>query len=257
MITLDFERLGLKTGYRILDIGCGTGRHTAAAFRLPGVTAVGADVNWIELCQARSRLQLHQRLGEYDEGQWALTAADIGSLPFKACSFQLVICSEVLEHVADHRRALAEAARVLQPGHLLAVSVPSFWPEQLCWKLSKQYNLSSNGHLRIYRKKKLTDLLQRAGLTPVASHRAHGLHAPFWWLKCLIGPARDDHPLVVLYHRFLVWDMLKKPKLTRLIEKLVNPLMGKSLVIYCRKEVHPAPVMRFNTPSVRVIGSSS
>ena len=81
------------------------------------------------------------------------------------------------------------------------------------------------------------NLLQGAGVTPFASHRAHGLHAPFWWLKCLVGPARSDHPLVQLYHRLLVWDMMKKPKATHVLERLLNPVMGKSLVIYCRKEV--------------------
>jgi SAM-dependent methyltransferase len=235
LITLEFERLHIKKGYRILDIGCGSGRHSCAAFRRPGVTAIGADVNWSELCEAKSRLQLHEKLGEHAGGRWALAAADICDLPFEDGSFQLVICSEVLEHIADHRRAIAEAARVLQPGHLLAVSVPSFWPERLCWTLSKEYSGSDNGHLRIYRKKQLLQLLRSAGLQPFASHRAHSLHAPFWWLKCLVGPDRSDHRLVALYHRLLVWDMMKKPKTTRRIEKLLNPLMGKSLVVYCRK----------------------
>ncbi len=235
MITLDFKRFRLEKGARVLDIGCGTGRHSCAAFRLPGVTVIGADVDWTDIREAKARLQLHERLGEHAGGSWALAGADILALPFKDHSFQLVICSEVLEHVADHRRALAEAARVLQPGHLLAVSVPSFWPEKLCWKLSGHYAQSSNGHLRIYRKKKLVGLLHAAGLTPFAFHRAHGLHAPFWWLKCIVGPARDDHPLVDVYHRFLLWDMMKKPLATRLIETLLNPLMGKSLVVYCRK----------------------
>jgi ubiquinone/menaquinone biosynthesis C-methylase UbiE len=237
VITLEFDRLGLRNGYRILDIGCGTGRHSAEAFRHPGVVAIGADVDWADICEAKSRLQQHEKLGEHAGSRWALAGADILALPFKDGSFQLVICSEVLEHIQDHHQALAEAARVLQPGQLLAVSVPSYWPEKLCWKLSKQYARESNGHIRIYRKKKLMNLLHRAGVTPFASHRAHGLHAPFWWLKCLVGPARSDHPLVQLYHRLLVWDMMKKPKATHVLERLLNPVMGKSLVIYCRKEV--------------------
>ena len=236
MITLQFERLELKPGDRVLDIGCGTGRHTAAAFDRTGVTAVGADVNWNDICEARSRLQLHARLGRRGGGRWTLAAGDITALPFKDRSFQLVICSEVLEHIADHRRAVSEAVRVLEPGRLLAVSVPSFWPEKLCWNLSNQYRQSDNGHLRIYRRSTLVDLLRRAGLRPLAFHRAHSLHAPFWWLKCLVGLSRDDHPLVAAYHRLLVWDMMKKPQATRLLERLLNPLMGKSLVVYCRKQ---------------------
>jgi hypothetical protein len=69
-----------------------------------------------------------------------------------------------------------------------------------------------------------------------ARHFAHSLHAPFWWLKCLVGPDRTDSSAVDLYHRFLTWDMMKKPRVTGLIDKLLNPLMGKSLVLYFRKE---------------------
>jgi hypothetical protein len=65
---------------------------------------------------------------------------------------------------------------------------------------------------------------------------AHSLHAPFWWLKCLVGPDRKDSSAVNLYHRFLTWDIMKKPRVTGWLEKLLNPVMGKSLVLYFRKE---------------------
>ena len=67
-------------------------------------------------------------------------------------------------------------------------------------------------------------------------HWAHALHAPFWWLKCIFWERRDDHPLIRLYHRFLVWDLMDRPRLTRMLEAILNPLMGKSLVMYFRKE---------------------
>ncbi len=235
MVTVDFDRLDLAPGARVLDVGCGSGRHAAAAYRLPGARVVGVDVACPDLSAARERLQLHDRLGAHGGGRWDLCAADGLRLPFAEDRFDLVVCAEVLEHVRADDRVLAEIARVLRPGGDLAVSVPRHGPERLCWALSADYAAAEGGHVRIYRTAAILERLAGAGLKPHAAHYAHSLHTPYWWLKCLVGPQRTDARLVNLYHRFLVWDLMKKPRLTRVIERLLNPLLGKSLVVYARK----------------------
>jgi SAM-dependent methyltransferase len=237
MVTVDFGRIELAPGARVLDLGCGSGRHTAAAYRLRGVRAVGVDLAGADLAAARERLQLHDRLNAHGGGRWDLCAADGLRLPFADGRFDLVVCAEVLEHVRAHGRLLSEIARVLRPGGDLAVSVPRYGPERLCWALSADYAAAEGGHVRIYRKPDLMALLAAAGLQPRACHCAHSLHAPYWWLKCLVGPRRTDSRPVNLYHRFLVWDLMKKPRLTRLLERLLNPILGKSLVVYARKAI--------------------
>jgi len=235
MLTVDFDQLKLAPGCRVLDIGCGSGRHTAAAYRIPRAVAVGVDAAQSELGAARRRLELHDRLGEHGGGRWAFCAADGLRLPFAGGRFDLVICAEVLEHVPDHHRAAAEIARVLRPGGNAVVSVPRYGPERLCWALSRDYAPADGGHIRIYRKKALTALLEQAGLRAWCAHHAHSLHTPFWWLKCLAGPARKDARSVNLYHRFLTWDLMQKPHITGFAERLLNPILGKSLVVYCKK----------------------
>jgi hypothetical protein len=42
----------------------------------------------------------------------------------------------------------------------------------------------------------------------------------------------DDHPAAKAYHRMLVWDIMKQPAATRLAEQALNPLIGKSVVVY-------------------------
>jgi len=44
------------------------------------------------------------------------------------------------------------------------------------------------------------------------------------------------------YHKLLVWDLLKRPRITQLLERWMNPVMGKSVVMYFRKHHEPRSV---------------
>ena len=74
-----------------------------------------------------------------------------------------------------------------------------------------------------------------AGLVPSGSHRAHALHSPYWWLRCAVGPTNDTHPLVRAYHQLLVWDIEQAPAVTRVTERVLNPVLGKSVVVYASR----------------------
>ena len=235
MITVDFSCLALKDHGRILDIGCGSGRHTAAAYDSGRGWVIGADPNLRDLREAQARLNLHTVCQPRQGRPWSLTAADIIHLPFKSASFDTVICAEVLEHIAEHRQAVRECIRVLKPGGQLVVSVPRRWPEAICWALSKQYRHTPGGHIRIYHARRLIRLICSSGLALWRKHYAHGLHAPYWWLKCLLGIEREHLWPVTLYQRFLTWEIMQKPRWTRRLERRLNPVMGKSVVLYFSK----------------------
>jgi SAM-dependent methyltransferase len=177
-----------------------------------------------------------------DAGELDAVTSRVGSvqgdalqLPFSDGSFDRVIASEILEHIPADETAMAELTRVLRPGGSMAVTVPRCGPEFINWALSDEYHNIPGGHIRIYRHTELTRRLEAAGLTEVGSHHAHGLHAPYWWLRCLVGPTNDHHPAVATYHRLLVWDIEKAPKVTRYADRVLNPLVGKSLVVYLEK----------------------
>jgi hypothetical protein len=93
--------------------------------------------------------------------------------------------------------------------------------------------------VRIYTRAELEAKLRAAGLAVGFHHHAHGLHSPYWWLKCAVGVHDDDHPLASAYHRLLVWDIMKRPALTRLAERALDPVIGKSLVVYAEKPQAP------------------
>jgi SAM-dependent methyltransferase len=162
-------------------------------------------------------------------------AADATRLPFPDGAFDAIIAAEILEHIPDDAAAMAEIARVLRPGGTAAITVPAWLPERICWALSREYHEVPGGHVRIFTRAELTAKLTAGGLLPTGAHHAHGLHSAYWWLKCAVGVRDDAHPAVQAYHRLLVWDIMRKPALTRLSEAALNPLIGKSLVIYARK----------------------
>ena len=240
MLTVDFGRFPVGPSDRVLDLGCGSGRHAYEAYRR-GADVVACDADEGELrIVAGMATAMHKAREAPATAHARPVAGDGTAMPFGHAVFDRVIAAEVLEHIDDDQAALHEIARVLRPGGLLAVTVPAWLPERICWRLSDDYHNVPGGHVRIYTRPELEAKLRRAGLTVGGHHHAHGLHSPYWWLKCAVGVGDDDHPLARAYHRLLVWDIMKRPVPTRLAERALNPLIGKSLVLYARKPVTPA-----------------
>lgn len=243
MLTVDFTRFPLAPGDRVLDLGCGAGRHAFACYRR-GAHVVALDRNAEEIREVASWFAAMREAGEAPAGAWAVAVeGDALALPFPDDHFDVVILSEVLEHIPDDKGVLAEMVRVLRPGGRIAVTVPRYGPERVCWALSDAYHQVEGGHVRIYRADALLRRLREVGLRPYGTHHAHALHAPYWWLKCAFGVHRegDDAALPVrAYHRLLVWDITKRPLATRLAERALDPLLGKSFVAYATKPHSPS-----------------
>ena len=113
--------------------------------------------------------------------------------------------------------------------------MPRWLPEVINWKLSEDYHNVEGGHIRIYTDKELVDKVTRAGMVVEGKDHAHGLHAPYWWIKCAVGVRNDDHPLARAYHKLLVWEIMKNPRALQLAGKVLDPVIGKSMVLYFRK----------------------
>jgi SAM-dependent methyltransferase len=235
MLTVDFSMIGLKPGMRVLDAGCGSGRHLCEAFRTEGVQVVGADLNWADLCKTRGFLSLMDR---EKRSNWSISRADVTDLPYADGRFDIVVCSEVLEHLSDGKAAVNELVRVLKPGGDLVVSVPRYLPERVCWALSAAYHQEPGGHIRLFKKGELLSLLENAGTRCWRIRYRHGLHAPYWWLRCLVGHKNEQSKPVRLYRRFLEWDIMRHPPVTAMMDRILNPLIGKSIVCYLKKRYH-------------------
>jgi SAM-dependent methyltransferase len=237
VLTVRYDRLGIRPGDRLLDLGAGRGRHAFEAMRR-GAAVVALDADGSEVKDAYAMML---GLAEDDAavrdtgGAGQAVVGDALRLPFAPRSFDRVIAAEVLEHITDDQLALAELARVLRPAGTIAVTVPRWWTELVTWALSDEYHTVPGGHVRIYRRGVLVDRLRQAGLEVYALHHAHALHSPYWWLRALVGVKDDTHPLVRAYHGVLVWDITAHTPFTRIPEAVLNPVLGKSAVLYAKK----------------------
>ena len=130
MLTVDFDRLGVGAGTKVIDVGCGAGRHCFEAYRR-GADVIAFDQNAADLNDVDEILQAMKDKGEVPESARAeAVKGDALDLPYADGTFDCVIASEILEHVPEDDRAIAELVRVLKPGGALAITVPRWLPEQ-------------------------------------------------------------------------------------------------------------------------------
>lgn len=237
MLTVEFDRLQINSDTLFLDAGSGFGRHAYEAARR-GARVVALDYASEEVATTRATFAAMAQAGEIAADRLAgVIRGDATNLPFRDSSFGCIITSEVLEHVPDDVRALSELSRVLRPGGTLAATVPSWFPEKINWMLSDEYHAPfvPGGHVRIYTASELKSKIRASGLAFRGAHRAHGLHSPYWWLRCAVGPARQDHRLVNAYKKFLEWEIVSGPRSIRILDKALSPVLGKSYVVYSQK----------------------
>jgi SAM-dependent methyltransferase len=230
LLTVDLERLDVRPGHRLLDAGCGEGRHCFGALER-GARVVGLDLDYASLRAAvgglRQRAKDNDSMGEMLQG-------DAFHLPFADASFDRVICAEVMEHVHDYVGAARELARVTRPNGRIAVTIPTATSEHLYLRLGDHYFESPGGHIRIFRPRQLAEGLAQAGFATEGVGFAHAIHTPYWMLRSAVGlPDADAFRLVRMY-RWLLIRATTSPFMARL-EKVLDYVCPKSLILYATK----------------------
>ena len=233
MLTFNLNKYELNDNGIMLDVGCGEGRHIFGVMQdYPQMKCVGLDMDNASLNKAEEGYQYFESISnagaEFIKGS-------AYSLPFPDESIDLIVCSEVLEHLHEYNDAVVEIHRVLKPGGKFYASVPASWPEKVCWSLSKDYQNQPGGHLRIFNQLELVSEIKETGFKFLSSEKFHSIHSPYWWLRCLFWKSQDSNFLVNLYKRMLERHILKKPFFLNLLDKALNPLMGKSFSMYFEK----------------------
>lgn len=170
----------LAPGSRVLEVGCGGGATTRAMVGMrPDLVIHACDLS-------RRAIQRAQALG----GDVPYVVASATDLPYSDGSFDAVVFYDVLEHIPDAGRSLAEVFRVLRPGGLLAATVPTEGQpgtfEWFRWKIGWRDDMKAyaKGHVQRFTYRSLRTLLRRHGLRPIRwqySFHVLGQIWDFWY----------------------------------------------------------------------------
>ncbi|MDB0066121.1 class I SAM-dependent methyltransferase [Gammaproteobacteria bacterium] len=234
MLTFDFNRININPEGTMLDLGCGEGRHIFGVMeKFPDLKCIGLDPHIESLDKAFEGLKF---LESISNTKTSFLSGSAYSLPFCDDSFDLVVCSEVLEHLHDYKYAIKEINRVLKPGGQFLASVPAEFPEKICWFLSEAYQNQPGGHLRIFKKNELIKEIVEHNFSFESSQRFHSLHSAYWWLRCLFWKSQESNIIIKGYKKILERHILKKPFFLDSIDKFFNPILGKSIAFYFVKK---------------------
>lgn len=236
MLTVNFNLFKVRDGDSFLDVGCGEGRHSYEAYRLNNGSGITCAMDLDDLCLRKTKYVLdHMDQQNGYNGNRNVLCGDALNLPFKDASFDKIICSEVMEHVADPDQGVEEMVRVLKSGGLLAVTVPTYVPEKTCWILDSDYYNHPGGHVRIFTTPGLIRVLRRHNLGVYAIRYAHAFHSIYWILRCIFGLKNEEAMIPDLYLRFLELQITTNSKFASSVERFFDFIFPKSIVIYTRK----------------------
>lgn len=164
---VDLYRRLIGDGKKILEVGCRAGNLTQ--YYCSGNDIVGVDVD------RNALVEFEKKLGF--ESHWV--DVDSEDLPFDSESFDLVVFSEVMEHLRFPQKALGEISRVLRPEGSLVGSVPNAFRlrNRLKFIMGKPFEVDPS-HLRSYShglvKKELNTTFSKIDIHPVSGHLLGG-----------------------------------------------------------------------------------
>ena len=231
METFNFNSLNLKKIKKVIDVGCGNGRHLKSlGFKLTDAEIIGIDQSVLEITK------LNEEFSDSsckNHNIYRFINGDIRQMEISDNSQDLVVCSEVLEHVPNFETVLEECYRILKPGSVMLISVPTYFPERLCWKYSKKYMQTPGGHIRIFKKNFLKERFKALNLKLFKQHKEHALHSIYWILRARNN--MEESKFLKSFHNLLVKQMFGQAKLSYALEKVLNPFFGKSECFYLRK----------------------
>lgn len=201
---------------RILDAGCGTGGNLERYAELGDATGVDPSPDAVGFCRARGIESVHQ--------------AGLEQLPFADGEFDLIVATDVVEHIEAEQQALRELRRVAAPGGALLLTVPAYM-----WLWSAEDEKLH--HKRRYTRRRLRRAVAAAGWEPTVTTYFNTVLLPaITAAKLLPGPEDDERADLERTPDFLNGPLALPMRFeARLIGAGISLPAGVSLGIVARK----------------------
>jgi SAM-dependent methyltransferase len=228
---VDVDALGVAPGERLVDVGCADG-HLAELLERAGLSVVGVEP------EAYLRERFAQRIRAAG-GAATVVDGSVEALPFDTGSVAAATITEVLEHVPDPAGALRELHRIVRPGGVVCLSVPTSFTERFYWRVHPRYEANST-HLRIFDRRGLERMIRDAGFVIDRWEGRNFAPALSWVFHALLR-SESDHAGVIKQHLWvdrvlgLMWAALGRLGLDERAMRLGDRVFPKSWYVYCRK----------------------
>ncbi len=222
----------VPASHTVIDVGCGDGALIQFCAQ-QGAEVVFIDRDEARLARTNTRIEASPARAKLG------IRSDCAPIPVADNSGDLVICTEVLEHVPDPEAFLSELVRVAKSGGQLLVTVPDSRSEQFVGATAPSAYFEEPNHIRIFSSEQFRELLLGAGLE-IESHQYMGcfwsVYWPLSWLTCEPGaglPVDNPHPIID--HWIRLWEAVQDHPQGHKIRTALNQLLPKSQSIVARK----------------------
>lgn len=228
----NLDAFDVAVGDQVVDIGCGEGPFDIL------LTKAGINVTGVEP-ESYLRKRFTKWAAHTGPGTATVVDGTAEKLPFADGTIRRIIITEVLEHVADPAISLREMYRVLEPGGVACISVPTSHTERIYWRLHPGYEKNST-HLRIFTKQQLLGDITAAGFT-IRHVEGRNFAAALLWVGHALLRSNSDHAGVITQNLWLnrlsdrCWRVLRAIRLEGVFNRIGNKLFPKSWYVYCEK----------------------
>ncbi|MEH6590846.1 MAG: methyltransferase domain-containing protein [Halioglobus sp.] len=221
----------VSPGMRVVDVGCGVGQYSNFCARL------GAQVTAVDI-QADKLASLSANLPESVTGSITGIVSNCDPIPLPDDCADLIICTEVLEHVPSPEDLCREMLRIVKPGGKLVISVPDDRSEQLIKEVAAPAYFQEPNHIRIFSRESFTRLILESGLEIERTEATGAFWSMFFlfkWATTQPGESliEDVQPLTQAWAE--TWHALLKLPNSDSIVRAMNDALPKSQFIIARK----------------------
>lgn len=224
--------LKIRATDTVIDVGCGEGGIIAFCAQ-QGSEVIFVDMDEGKLAATEARVK------QSPAHAYRAIASDCDPIPLPDGSGDVVICTEVLEHVSDPRKFLSELIRVTRPGGQLLVSVPDSRSELLIGVTAPDNYFEAPNHVRVFAADELKSLILEASLQIETEQLTGAFWSMYLSLSYLTTDTTEilplDNPHPITDHWTRLWLELQNHPQGYLIRDALNQLIPRTLCIVARK----------------------